>query len=368
MKWHAQSKILIQGIAEPLGSHYGSRMKAYGTTIVSGVSPGHRGQNLGDIPVFDLVEDAIAAFGAIDISLLLVPPYQVLDAALEAIAAGIRQLIIGTAGVPPLDMITLLKAAQASQTLVLGSGSPGILVPGQFWLGLWEPQFYLPGSVGILSRSDRLTDDIARELSAAGIGQSLVLGLGTDGILGTNLAQGLQILEEDDATAVILLIGQVNSNDENDAVDYIVANIEKPVIAYFPGHRVPLTKSLRNANAIIADQLSPPIFASNSQDALISAFQSAGLLLADRPSEIINLVRSVLNSLPPAPLSFPEPTQSEPPQSDPPPLAQSQSETVPSVRLPQKRAATAPSQAISPSPPKLTPPRPPRTPPPQSQS
>lgn len=364
MKWHAQSKILIQGIAEPIGSHYGPRLKAYGTPIIGGVSAGHGQESLGDIPIFDLVEEAIAQFGTIDISLLLVPPYQVLDAALEAIAAGIRQLVIGTPGVPPLDMIQLLKAAQASQTFVLGSGSPGILIPGQFWLGLFEPQFYLPGSVGILSRSDRLTDDIAGQLSAAGIGQSLVIGLGTDGILGTDLEQGLQILEEDENTALILLIGQVNSNDEIDAADYITANIEKPVIAYFPGHHIPLTKSLRNATAIIADQLSPQLSHSLPQPPVMSAFQSADIPLADRPSDLVNLIQSRLKTL--APLSSPAP---EPSVSDPPIPSLEHSEAVtPETPAPKPSASEpppAPPTAIakSPSPRKLIPPRPPKAPP-----
>lgn len=365
MKWHAQSKILIQGIAEPLGSHYGPRMKAYGTDIVGGVSGGHGQERLGDIPVFDLVEDAIAAFGAIDISLLLVPPYEVLDAALEAMASGIRQLVIGTAGVPPLDMIQLLKAAQATQTLILGSGSSGVLIPGQFWLGLWEPQFYLPGSVGILSRSDRLTDDLAGQLSAAGIGQSLVIGLGTDGILGTDLEQGLQILEEDENTVVILLIGQVNSNDAIDAADYIAANIEKPVIAYFPGHQIPLAKSLRNATAIIADQLSPQRSHHPLQPPVLSAFQSADIPLADRPSTMVALIQSALQStaLPTPELSAPELPNPERQTSNVPRLEPLTVELAPSPipTAPVPPPVTAPPKAASPR--KLIPPRPPKMPP-----
>ena len=132
MSFTSSNRVLIQGIAEPLGSIYTPLMKAYGTTIVAGVSAGHGETTFGSIPVFDLVETACARVGLIDTSVIFAAPYDALDAALEAIAAGIRQIVLITNGIPPLDMVRLLRKAEATETLVVGPNSPGIIVPGRW--------------------------------------------------------------------------------------------------------------------------------------------------------------------------------------------------------------------------------------------
>lgn len=342
MKWHAQSSILIQGIAHPLGIHYAPRMKSYGTRIVGGVSPGHGGEAIGDIPVFDLVEQARAAVGEIEISLIFVPPYQVLDAALEAIASDIRQLVIATAGVPPLDMIHLLEVARDRQTFVLGSGSQGFLIPEQFWLGSCEPAFYRPGSLGILSRSDRLTDAIAGLLSSQQWGQSQVLCLGTDPMTGANLEQGLQILEEDDGTEAIVLIGRPDGHDEIRAAEYIASTIEKPVIAYFPGSHTPLEPMRGDAAAIIANQLSHSRPAIRTPPPTLAAYKAVGIPVADRPIEIVQWLQAHLKpassaakaSEQPAPASAK--TDSNPPPPATPTARRSHPKLIPPPRRPSQ--------------------------------
>ncbi|AIE74402.1 Succinyl-CoA ligase [ADP-forming] alpha chain [Synechocystis sp. PCC 6714] len=276
----------MQGIHHPLGLIYLDQMRACGTQLVAGVSPGHGGELVGDLPVFDLVDLAVKALGPVDISLILNPPYRVLDAALEAIAAGIRQLVIVSAGVPPLDMITLLREAQATHTLILGSGSQGIMVPEQFSVGTFDPSCYLPGPIGIISHCDRLTDDIAQTLSASGLGQSMVVSLGTDGLNGSNFEQWLQVLEEDERTETILLLGQPNSNGEMRAADYVASAIEKPVVAYLAGRGAKIKRHFGDSLTIVANQLSHKRPLLTSVEQTVQAFEKANIPVAEAPWEL----------------------------------------------------------------------------------
>ena len=201
MDWLLEGKVLIQGITEPLGTYYAARMKAYGTNIVAGIRVvGQQQEQIEEIPVFDLVEEAIAQVGEIETTIIFVHPYQVLDAASEAIAAGIKQIILITGGIPPLDLVRLLKKAQVTKTQLLGPGSSGIIIPNQVWLGTCEPEFYTPGQIGILSRSKRLGDEVALTLTKAGLGQSMAVSLGSEGITGSNLRQWFSILADYEAT------------------------------------------------------------------------------------------------------------------------------------------------------------------------
>jgi succinyl-CoA synthetase alpha subunit len=294
MQWTPESKVLVQGIAQPLGAYYASRMKAYGTNIVAGVSVGYTGEPIDGIPVFDLVEEALCEVGAVEIGLIFVHPYNVLDAALEAIAAGIRQLIIVSGGVPPLDMVDLLKKARATNTFILGSGSQGLMIPEKLWLGIHEPQFYQPGKVGLISRTDGFSDEVALTLTQAGLGQSIAVSLGTDGIIGSNFEQWLQILEEDEVTEAIVLLGQSNGRAEIAAAEYIASAIEKPVIAYIAGLYAPVERSFGDAATIIAAQLSHTVSATSTDKQTIAALKQAKVTIAKRPSEIPKLVQKNL--------------------------------------------------------------------------
>ena len=181
-----ESKVLVQGITEsPASTRAALMMKAYGTNVVAGVSPGRGGLDLEGIPIFDLVEEAVAAVGHVDTTVILVDPYWVLDAALEAIAAGIRQIAIVTEGVPPLDMVCLVRKAEATETLVIGPNSPGIIVPDKLLLGTHPKEFYTPGPIGVISRSSTLTYEVALLLTEAGLGQSMAVCIGCDAIVGS---------------------------------------------------------------------------------------------------------------------------------------------------------------------------------------
>jgi succinyl-CoA synthetase alpha subunit len=191
-------------------------------------------------------------------------------------------------------MVYLLREARATNTFILGSGSQGLLVPGKLWLGTGEPEFYTPGSVGIVSRTDQLAGEIARELTRAGIGQSIAVSLGTDGIIGSTFEQWLQILEEDEATKAIVLLGQPNGCAEIAAAEYIASAIEKPVVAYIAGLHAPVERRFADATMIIAAQLSHSVPATSADKQAIAAFKQAQVKVAKRPSEIPNLLQTAL--------------------------------------------------------------------------
>ncbi|MGK7903192.1 MAG: CoA-binding protein [Hormoscilla sp.] len=305
MNFSPDNKVLVQGITEPLGANHAAKMKAYGTNVVAGVSPGNGGQELDGMPIFDLVEQATAAVGMVDTTLIFVPPYWVLDAAYEAIAAGIRQIIIITAGMPPLDMVQLVRKAEATETLVVGPNCPGIILPGKMLLGTHPTQLYTPGKVGLIGCTGTLTYEVALELTKAGLGQSIGVGIGSDAIVGSSFAQWLQILEEDDDTQAIVLVGEIAGNGgEEAAARYIKEAIDKPVVAYLAGQQVPQEKLRGHAGTLIASQLLSKAGKEKGIDGKtaelsmaarkIEAFQQGKIPLADRPAEIVRLLKKVL--------------------------------------------------------------------------
>ena len=291
MNLRPDSRVLIQGFYDPFSSIYAARMKAYGTNVVAGVNPGQGGLTLSDISVFDSVDQALLAVGPVDTTILFVPPYKALDAALEAIAAGIRQIVI-LAGMPPLDMVQLLRKAEVTETLILGPNTPGIIVPGKILLGTHASEFYTPGPVGIVSRSSTLTYEIARSLTQAGLGQSVGVSIGSDGITGSSFLQWLQILDEDETTQVIVLIGQPGGNSEEAAARYIAEAIDKPVVAYIAGLHAPVGKHWGHAGTLAAIVGRGVDF--GTAQGKIAAFEAATVPVAALPAQIPDLVRKAL--------------------------------------------------------------------------
>lgn len=292
MKLTPKSQVLIQGMTTSVASTHAARMKAYGTNIVAVVSPGEGGQTMEDLPVFNLVEQAIAEVGTVDTTIIFVSPYQALDAALEAIAAGIGQIVIISAGVPPLDMVQLLRKAEATETLIVGPNSPGIIVPGKILLGTHASEFYTPGVVGIVSRSTTLTYEIALELTESGLGQSIGVSIGSDAITGSSFRQWLQILDEDENTQAIVLIGEPGGNSEEAAARYIAETIDKPVIAYIAGRQAPPDKHWGHTGTLAAvvgrgDNV-------GTATSKVEAFEAAKVPIANRPSQIPGLVKKAL--------------------------------------------------------------------------
>lgn len=294
MIFSQNSQVILQGISGPLASTYAPLIQSYGTQLVAGVSPGHGGTTIAGIPVLDMVEQVVSQYGAIDISIIFSHPYDVLDAATEAMRAGIRQLIIISQGVPPIDMIHLIQQAEANDTLVVGPNSPGVILPGKMLLGIHPPMFYTPGRVGLITRNGPLTYEVARLLTKAGIGQSIGVSLGSDLIVGSTLPQWLQMLEEDEDTDAIVLVGEIGGDSEEAAATYIAEAIEKPVVAYIAGHTAPRDRRMGHAGTIIEVQLGgfgPDLGTAESK---VSALKQAGVPVADRPSQIPDLLQRIL--------------------------------------------------------------------------
>lgn len=294
MNWFSPNKVIIQGITAYQAAFYAVQMKAYGTNIVAGISPGNGGTHIEDIPVFDLVEQALTEVEQIDISLIFVDYDRVLDAATEAIAAGIRQIIIFTPRVPPLDTIKLIEYARQTNTTILGPGSHGIIIPQRVWLGNLQPQYYQPGKVGTIATSRHLSYEVAAELHLAKMGQSIVVNLGTDRIIGSRLPQWLTILDEDPNTEVTVAIGQ-RINEAHEIIAHCKdRDRNKPIIVYLAGLKAPQEKDYHDAATIISNRLSASNPVVNRERAISEKLKKVGIKVAKKPSEIPQMINKAL--------------------------------------------------------------------------
>ncbi|NJK38619.1 MAG: CoA-binding protein [Oscillatoriales cyanobacterium RM1_1_9] len=295
MNLTSDSTILIQGITASCSALYaGLKMKEYGTRVVACVHPGQDPQPVLNIPTFDLVKQAQRAVGTIDISIIFTHPYQALDAALEAIAAGIRQLIIITEGMPPLDMVKLIRVAEMTETLLLGPNSSGIIVPGKLLLGTHPPELYTPGNVGVIGRSSTLTYEVVMQLTQANQGQSICVTVGSDVVIGSSLLQWLQILDEDDTTDVIVLVGEVDGGDEIEAASYIAEAIDKPVVAYIAGQFATKTQMVSQVSNVMTSRIMTSMSSQKEYQTKIAQFKGAKIPIAQRPAQIPGLVKQAL--------------------------------------------------------------------------
>jgi succinyl-CoA synthetase alpha subunit len=237
-------RILIQGVEQPAAAIAMELMAVRGATLVAGVGGAN---NL--LPTFDLVEEAQAAHGPIDITLLFNPPWQILDAALEAMSGGIRRLVIATKGVPPLDGLQLLRYGQKTGSFILGSGSVGLIAPDRLLLGSFDRSFFQTGSVGLICRSESLAYEVATLLQDWQLGQSVVVHLGSDSILGSTASNWLELLSADKATQSIVLVGDI---PRDELLEATVRKIKQRVVAYCPrlnGSLAPLSDAAQLLSA-----------------------------------------------------------------------------------------------------------------------
>lgn len=290
--WQQSGKILVQGLVDNQVLKYVQRMQASGVQIAAGVNPGSGGTQLDNIPVFDLVSEAISSIGNIQTSLVFVPPYEVLDASLEAIASSIPQIVIFSPHVPPLDTLRLLHKATETQTIVLGPGSGGILIPDQYHLTTVESQFYPPGNVALLHDSPTLSYEVASSLQEIGLGISIFISLGIDNILCSDIQSWLEYLKYQKSTEVVILTLQSGRITQS-LIDYIVNYSEKIIIIYAYNQDNKYNTHLENALKIISRRM----FEINSTEKLETKtvediLHSSNLLLVNYPSQIQELLTS----------------------------------------------------------------------------
>ena len=287
------SRVLIQGLNHHLARSTIAQMQTYGTNIVGIVEAGGGGETLGDLPIFDLVEQAQEALGQIDTSLIFVPAYEVLDAALEAIAAGIPQLIIITRGVPPLDLIRLWRRASVMNTLILGSGSAGIIVPSRLLLGIYQPQLFSPGKIAIVSRNQSLTAEIASVLNQANLGQSIVIHIGSDLLVGSSCRRWLEWLQSDPLTEAIVLVGDICWESEASTAAYFLGQQSKPIVAYLAGIHGNTPQPLTDAAIVLSHTLSKPIYDGDTIHQRMATYKRAKIPVARKISQIPSLLKKL---------------------------------------------------------------------------
>jgi len=290
------TKLLVQGLTGGQGKYHGLRNQAYGTQVVAGVTPGKGGQDVEGIPVYDSVADAVAATGA-DASFIAVPPKAAPAAILEAAAAGVRFVVCITEGIPAQDEAKVYNTLVRDfpNTRLLGPNCPGIISPGKCNIGITAGEIALPPvaggpNVGIVSRSGTLTYQALYELKQQGIGVSTCVGIGGDPVPGTNFIDCLAEFEKDPETQAIIMIGEIGGSAEEEAAEFITANVTKPMSAYIAGVTAPAGKKMGHAGAIVSGGKGT---AQGKMDALAAAGVKVGL----NPTEAGELMAEIVKTL-----------------------------------------------------------------------
>jgi succinyl-CoA synthetase alpha subunit len=281
------TKLVVQGITGRDGSFHTRQMIEYGTQVVAGVTPGKGGQKFENtVPIFNTVEDAVKATGA-NTSVIYVPPPFAADAIMEAAASRVSLVVCITEGVPVLDMTKVYPFVKERGVRLLGPNCPGLISPGQSKVGIIPGRICAEGNVGVVSRSGTLTYEIVYQLTRAGIGQSSCVGIGGDPINGTNFIDCLMAFENDPHTKAIAMMGEIGGTDEQEAAKFIKANMKKPVVGFIAGQTAPPGRRMGHAGAIISGS-------AGTAAEKIEAFEAAGMGVAKRPIDFVDLIKARL--------------------------------------------------------------------------
>lgn len=277
------TKLVVQGVTGREGQFHTLRNKAYGTNVVAGVTPGKAGQDVDGIPVFNTVRDAVEATGA-NTSMIFVPPRFAPDAIYESLDAGIDLTITITEGIPAHEMMRIYTHLQRGDQQLLGPNCPGAISPGKATVGIMPTDVFTPGRVGIVSRSGTLTYQISKEIGDMGIGQSTVVGIGGDPIVGSSFIDILQKFEDDPETDLIVMVGEIGGDEEEKAGQYISDNMKTPVVGYIAGFQAPPGKQMGHAGAIITGS-------SGTAQGKKEALEAMGVQVGTNPTEVAEIVR-----------------------------------------------------------------------------
>src|SRR5918912_2227805 len=281
------TRLLVQGITGRDGSFHAQQMIEYGTNVVAGVTPGKGGQRFdGRVPIFNTVVDALKATEA-NTSVIYVPPPFAADAMMEAADAGVRLVVCITEGVPVLDMTRVYPFANEKGARLIGPNCPGLITPGKCKVGIIPGRICTPGPVGVVSRSGTLTYEVVYQLTRAGIGQTTCVGIGGDPINGTNFIDCLSAFEKDPDTHAVAMMGEIGGTDEQEAAQFVKEHMTKPVVGFIAGQTAPPGRRMGHAGAIISGS-------AGTAAEKIQAFKDAGMGVAQRPVDFVDLVKARL--------------------------------------------------------------------------
>ena len=280
------TRLLVQGITGREGAFHTQQMLAYGTQVVTGVTPGKGGEWMHGVPIFDTVARAVDATGA-NTSIIYVPAPFAADAIMEAAVAGIELIVCITEGIPALDMVKVVAFVQSKGARLIGPNCPGLITPGQAKVGIMPGHIHREGLVGVVSRSGTLTYEVVYALTVRGIGQSTAVGIGGDMIVGSRFIDILDLFENDAQTDVVVMIGEIGGGEEEAAAQFVTDKMTKPVVAFIAGRTAPEGKRMGHAGAIISGS-------SGGAEGKIAALRSAGVQVAEYPEQIAEIVAGII--------------------------------------------------------------------------
>jgi succinyl-CoA synthetase alpha subunit len=271
------TKLVISGLTGREGRFHGLRNRDYGTDVVAGVTPGKGGQDVEGIPVFDSIAEAVSERGA-NTSMIFVPARFAATAIEEGIDAGVSTVIAITEGIPVHDMLRVYWRAREAGVRLIGPNCPGVLSPGKANVGIIPAQFFDRGAIGVVSKSGTLTYQIGNELKQAGMGNSTIVGIGGDPIVGSDFIDVLALFEADGETELIVMVGEIGGDAEERAAEFIAEGVSKPVVAYIAGFTAPPGKQMGHAGAIISGS-------SGTAQAKKEALEAKGVRVGVSPTE-----------------------------------------------------------------------------------
>lgn len=284
----SNTKLICQGITGSTGAFHTRQAIKYGTQMVAGVTPGKGGQVFDDtIPVYNTMAEAVAKTGA-NASVIYVPPPFAADAILEAVAAEVPLIVAITEGIPVMDMLKVRAAMKGSKSRLIGPNCPGIITPGACKIGIMPGHIHLPGRIGVVSKSGTLTYEAVGQLTALGIGQSTCVGIGGDPLNGTDFIDVLDAFNNDADTDAVIMIGEIGGNAEEQAAEWVKANMTKPVVGFIAGVTAPPGRRMGHAGAIISG-------GKGTAAGKIAAMEAAGIAVAPTPADMGTVLKAAIS-------------------------------------------------------------------------
>jgi succinyl-CoA synthetase alpha subunit len=284
------TRLAVAGITGREGSFHTLNNRAYGTNVVGGINPKKAGENVEGIPVFGSWADTVAETQA-NTAMIFVPPPFAAASALEAAEAGVELVVIITEGIPAHDELKLYNQVKRDfpATRIVGPNCPGILSPGEANVGIIPASFFKPGNVGVVSRSGTLTYQIGNELAQKGFGNSTIVGIGGDPVPGSSFIDIIKLFEADDQTELIVMSGEIGGSAEEEAAEYVKANVKKPVVAYIAGFTAPEGKQMGHAGAIVSGS-------AGTAKAKAEALEAAGIRVGRTPTQTAEIAMELIGT------------------------------------------------------------------------